>query len=126
MIERYKLQEASTKQISNINIQTSNEMLVLNTTYMFKYLIKNLHKDKSRLAATAQKYIAEGLLEIVKLKAKSYKLKAVFFSGGMANNKIMSAMMKSDGFYISSKIPSGDAGISFGQIFFYLLADPRH
>ncbi|EKE19507.1 MAG: hypothetical protein ACD_8C00146G0012 [uncultured bacterium] len=113
------------KQIPNQKIQISNKMLILNTTYLFKYLIKNLHKDKSRLAATAQKYIADGLVEIVKLKTKSLKLEAVYFSGGMANNKIMSEILESHGIYTSKKIPHGDAGISFGQLFFYLLTNPR-
>ena len=37
------------------------------------------------------------------------------------NNKIISEIMEKQGFYLNKKIPRGDAGISFGQIIFYLL-----
>ena len=47
--------------------------VILNTTYLFEYLIKNINKDKRRLAATAQLYIAEGLCEIIQnLEPKTY------------------------------------------------------
>ncbi|HCU70157.1 MAG TPA: hypothetical protein DIC35_00195, partial [Candidatus Moranbacteria bacterium] len=36
----------------------------LQTTKLFKYLIKNMTKDRHRLAATAQLYLAQGLYEI--------------------------------------------------------------
>ncbi len=123
-IERYKIQNTRYKQVSNSNIQNSEEMLVLNTTYLFEYLIKNLHKDKRRLAATAQKYIADGLLEINNefIHNTSYKIHNTFFSGGMANNKIISSLLESKGIYTNKKIPRGDAGVSFGQIFYYLLS----
>ncbi|PKL72281.1 hypothetical protein CVV26_02290 [Candidatus Kuenenbacteria bacterium HGW-Kuenenbacteria-1] len=94
---------------------------ILQTTYLFEYLINNLHRDKKRLATIAQLYIAQGLYEIIKnLKPKNYNLKIIFFAGGMANNKIISSYLKSKGVYINTKIPSGDAGLSFGQIVFYL------
>jgi len=95
----------------------------LSTTHLFEYLIKNLHRDKKRLAATAQLYLAEGLCKIVRLAA-SDKNPTVFFSGGMANNKIMSAYMKSKGAVMNEKIPRGDGGLSFGQIARYLLTNP--
>jgi len=92
---------------------------ILLTTPLFQYLIKNINKDKKRLAATAQKYIAEGLSKIVDKKHPT------FFTGGIAKNKIISDILTSNGFTTTKKIPCGDAGISFGQIFFYLLTDPR-
>ncbi len=99
----------------------------LPTTYLFEYLIKNLNKDKKRLAATAQLYIAEGLYEISQ-KSKNNPLNGgqIFFAGGIANNKIISHYLKSKGAFISQKIPPGDAGISFGQIIYFLLANPRN
>ena len=44
----------------------SSVIYELSTTHLFKYLIKNLHRDKHRLAATAQLYIAQGLHKIIK------------------------------------------------------------
>ncbi len=117
--------QAKTKQNSYSNIQISNELLVLNTTYLFEYLIKNLDCDKARLAATAQKYIADGLTEIIAIHNRQYTIDNIhntyFAAGGMMNNKIISEIMKKQGFYLNKKIPRGDAGISFGQIIFYLL-----
>ncbi|KKQ13356.1 MAG: (NiFe) hydrogenase maturation protein HypF, partial [Candidatus Moranbacteria bacterium GW2011_GWE1_36_7] len=112
------------------------KMWILKTTPLFKYLIKNLHKDKKRLAATAQKYIADGLLEITRrchpefISGSREILKQVqhdnvFFAGGMANNKIISSILELKGVYTNKKIPRGDAGLSFGQTFYYLLTNSR-
>ncbi len=135
------LEKNSTKPYLNLNpkITTYNiqntRYRILDTTYLFEYLIKNLHCDKARLAATAQKYIADGMLKIIKTchpelvsgsKAREipdqvWNDKRVFASGGMMNNKIISEIMEKQGFYLNKKIPRGDAGLSFGQIMFYLL-----
>lgn len=93
---------------------------VLRTTPLFEFLIKNIKKDKRRLAATVQTYIAEGLLEIAGKDAP------IFFSGGMATNAIMRHVFKSRCVYVNKKIPCSDAGISFGQTIFHLLTDPRN
>jgi hydrogenase maturation protein HypF len=121
----YNLEKKSTKPYSNLKpeIQTLNSKYILQTTPLFKYLINNLTKDKQRLAATTQQYIAEGIFEIIK-KNQSNSL-PVFFAGGMANNKIISKYLHSKKVYINKKIPRGDAGISLGQIFFFLLTNPR-
>jgi hydrogenase maturation protein HypF len=126
---------------------------VLNTTFLFEYLIKNLHKDKKRLAATAQLYVARGLYELIKNSChpeRSRSLPAgrqgstckyhqrystedsstplrcaqndIFIAGGIANNKIISVYLISQGAYASKEIPRGDAGLSFGQIICYLLS----
>jgi hydrogenase maturation protein HypF len=121
----YSLEKESTKPYSNLRpeIQTLNSKYILQTTPLFKYLISNLTKDKHRLAATAQQYLAEGIFEIIK-KNQSNSL-PVFFAGGMANNKIISKYLHSNKVHINKKIPRGDAGISLGQIFFFLLTNPR-
>ncbi|MBU2578731.1 hypothetical protein KKA09_01270 [Patescibacteria group bacterium] len=114
---------------------------ILLTTPLFEYLIKNLpltffppgkkvrglHRDKKRLAATAQFYIAQGLYRIIfksqfSIFKKEKKDLPIFFGGGIANNKIISNYLESKGVYVNKKIPRGDAGISFGQIMYYLYA----
>ncbi len=85
------------------------------TTPLFNYLIKNIDKDKKRLAATAQSYLARGLYDI----AKKYD-KKILFSGGCAYNKIMTSFMLDNNVLINNEVPSGDGGISFGQIGYYL------
>lgn len=105
------LEKNSTKPYAIKPIIKNNILLA---TPLFEYLAKNISKDKKRLAATAQIYIAKGLYEIVKNKKNAY------FAGGVANNKIISTYLESRGVYTNKKIPRGDAGLSFGQIIFYL------
>ncbi len=88
---------------------------VLKTTPLFQFLIDNFEKDKKRLAATVQMYLAQGLYEIASRFSKS-----VMFSGGCAYNTIMSSFMMKNGVHTNEKVPSGDGGISFGQIAYYL------
>jgi len=95
---------------------TSYELLT--TPLLFEYLIENLHKDKRRLATTAQLYIAQGFYEIARRAAKNKRPK-IYFGGGMANNKIMSGFFASKGAVMNKKVPRGDAGLSFGQIYFF-------
>lgn len=111
-LENYKL-----KIDSKFKIQ--NSKFILQTTPLFKYLIKNLKKDKQRLAATAQRYIAQGLMEIIKLDAKKDNL-PIFISGGISKNKIVSQYLVKHGAYQNKKISPGDEGLSFGQIIYYL------
>ncbi|MEK6946547.1 MAG: carbamoyltransferase HypF [Nanoarchaeota archaeon] len=92
---------------------------ILLTTPLFQYLVDNLDKDKRRLAATVQMYLAQGLYNIASKFGKP-----IVFSGGCAYNKIMSSFMIKRGVHTNEKVPSGDGGISFGQIGYYL-ANPR-
>ncbi|MDO8507868.1 MAG: hypothetical protein Q7S53_04880 [bacterium] len=89
----------------------------LQTTPLFEYLINNLDKDKERLAATAQMYLAKGLWDICQKRGGK---KQIFFAGGVANNKIISEYLVSKGVIVSREIPRGDAGISLGQIVYFL------
>jgi hydrogenase maturation protein HypF len=91
---------------------------ILMTTPLFKYLVENIHKDKSRLAATVQHYIAQGMYAIASKYSKS-----IIFSGGCAYNNIITKFMIERNVFINTKVPSGDGGISFGQISYYLSHD---
>lgn len=97
-----------------------NSKFILQTTPLFKYLIKNTDKDRARLAATAQLYIARGLAELIN-KSADKKKSPVFVSGGLSKNKIISNYFRKKEFYQTQIIPCGDAGLSFGQIIYYLL-----
>ncbi len=94
---------------------------IILTTPLFQYLITNIKKDKNKLAATSQLYLAQSFYEI----AKKYNF-PIYFAGGIANNKIISSFLESHGAITNKKIPRGDAGISFGQICFYLLTNSRN
>lgn len=112
---RFTIYPSSTKAAAGKDLR-----IILDTTHLFEYLINNLHKDKKRLAATSQLYLARGLYEIIYLQATSHKPQPVFAGGGMANNKIISAFFEKRDLYLSKKIPRGDEGIAFGQLFYYL------
>ena len=129
-----KITTLKSNQISNFQFPMTKfpkNDYILNTTFLFEYLIKNLHKDKSRLAATAQLYIAQGLHKIV----TSYELRVTnyYIAGGISNNKIISAYFESEknkaGTHSRTpavQIPRGDAGLSLGQVIYYLLTNPRN
>ena len=136
------LEKSSTKPFTNLKpkiIKNKDGEYILDTTYLFKYLLSYLRpylhtkKDtlanKKKLAATAQLYIAQGLYEIIKLSTPSPFSKGgiqgdsdALVSGGLANNKIISSFLESKGVYGAKKIPRGDAGLSFGQIVYWLLS----
>jgi hydrogenase maturation factor HypF (carbamoyltransferase family) len=90
------------------------------TTPLLKYIVEHREKDQSRLAATAEHYIAEGLYRIAEKEKKP-----IVFSGGCAYNRIMTEFMIARGVLLNKEIPPGDGGISAGQIAF-VLADPRN
>lgn len=100
------------------------------TTPLFEYLIKKIggktpaKGEARRLAATAQMYIAQGMYEIVKqysvASSQSNRDMPIYFAGGIANNKIISEYLESKGAITNKKVPRGDAGLSFGQIMYYL------
>lgn len=96
---------------------------VLMTTPIFKFLVENMEeegKERARLAATVQAYLAKGLLSIAKKHGEP-----VVFSGGCAHNRIMSDLLVQQGVHLNENTSRGDGGISFGQAV-YVLADPGH
>ncbi|MCK4968762.1 MAG: carbamoyltransferase HypF, partial [Candidatus Aenigmarchaeota archaeon] len=92
-------------------------VLILKTTPLFEFLWKNKDKDKRRLAATVQDYLARGFLEIAKSVSGDLP---IVFSGGVAYNKYITKFMIENGVIVNSKVPCGDGGISFGQIGYFL------
>lgn len=116
------LSKNSTQPYQNLKpkIEKIDDQYVLSTTHLFKYLIQNIHKDKKRLADTAQFYIAQGLHEIILKSQISPLTSHLFISGGIANTPIISNYLESKSAWKNKKVPRGDAGLSVGQIFYYL------
>lgn len=110
-----------------IETPRNDKKWILQTTPLFEYLIKNIHKDKKRLAATAQLYIAKGFYEMIKQNHDSKFIihDSCFAAGGLSNNKIISEYLEKKGVYLSKKIPRGDEGIAIGQVVHYL-TNSRH
>ena len=88
---------------------------ILRTAPLFSYLIKHLGEDTHRLAATVEQYLAEGLYTIA-----AQKKKPIVWAGGCAYNRNMTTYFLERGVLINHDVPTGDGGISFGQIASYL------
>jgi hydrogenase maturation protein HypF len=94
----------------------NERMFILNTTKLFQYLLKNIKKDKKGLAATAQVYLAKGLLKIINLNGGK-----IFLGGGLVKNKIITEYLSGENIFFNKEISSGDEGLSWGQLCFYFL-----
>lgn len=88
---------------------------ILLTTPLFEYILKNKN-EKGKLAATAQMYLAKGLLMIAKKSLKNNKIPVVF-SGGVAYNKMISGYMLKNGVLVNKELPAGDGCICYGQTY---------
>ncbi|MFW6449448.1 MAG: carbamoyltransferase HypF [Nanoarchaeota archaeon] len=106
------LLESSSERSYKINpvIETRKGKKILMTTPLIEYLKENLSLNKQRLAATAQKYVAEGLYKIVKGEDLP-----IVFSGGVAYNRIITEYMLDKGVYLPKVVPAGDGGLCVGQ-----------
>jgi len=110
-----KLEQNSTKPYELEPVIVKNKLWILQTTPLFKFLVENMEKDKKRLAATVQQYLAQGLLKI----AKKFN-KQIVFSGGCAYNTIMTTYMTKNNVNINIEIPPGDNGVCVGQLAYCL------
>ena len=92
-----------------------NKRTILMTTPLFGYLLNNKEKDKGRLAATTQMYLAKGLFKIAKQAANEDE--PIVFSGGVAYNKMIAGFMIKNNVLVNKDIPCGDGGICYGQAY---------
>lgn len=115
-----KLEKNSSKSYYKINPQIKynkkEKLYIILTTPLFKFLLKNINKNKKKLATTAQIYLAKGFY----LVSQKYYSTHNYLGGGMSKNKIISDFLIKRNFVINKKIPLGDAGISFGQLVYFL------
>jgi hydrogenase maturation protein HypF len=85
---------------------------VLDTGYLFRFLMEHSEDDRGSLAATAQAYLAGGLFEIAKEQGLP-----IVLSGGVSYNKMITKYMLERGTMINREIPAGDGGICVGQAY---------
>ena len=95
-------------------IETIDSRKTLMTTPLFEFLHEN-PGDKAKLAATVQRYIALGLLEIARSSIAGKSDLPIVFSGGCAVNKIMRSILEREDVLLNLEISCGDQGISCGQ-----------
>ncbi len=98
---------------------------VIKTSELIRWIFENRNKyKKADVAMSAQRAIAEALVESALRASKEYSIKTIGISGGVAYNNEITAFIKSSiekrgcRFYINTKVPCGDGGISLGQVAF--------
>jgi hydrogenase maturation protein HypF len=89
-------------------------MTVLSTGRLFRFLLDNREEERGRLAATAQAYLARGLLGIAEEAAGG---RPIVLSGGVAYNRMISGIMLGKGVLANREIPAGDGGVCLGQAY---------
>ncbi len=86
---------------------------ILLTTPLFRFLVEHRDREgKGRLAATAQRYLAEGMWCIASESAGG---RPILFSGGVCYNRQIGGFLKAKGAVLPSALPAGDGGVCFGQ-----------
>ena len=104
------------------NVVVRDGLQVLQTSMMVRELLENRNKvNPQKLAYSFHRALAEGLAGIAINSAQKNGLKIVGFTGGVANNEIMTRIIRkkieSEGlrFIRHTKVPPGDGGLSLGQ-----------
>jgi len=105
-----------------IQVEDDCGTMVLKTSQMVRRLL-DLRDSHNRvgLAYSFHKALAEGLAEMVVRTAEDQGLRMVGFSGGVANNDILTRIIRTSveerglRFLQHRSIPCGDGGISLGQ-----------
>ena len=105
-----------------INIQERESTHIFQTSNIMRRLIELRNRyNKADLAYAFHKALAEGLADMALGNAENRGLEIIGFSGGVANNNIMTGIIRErveDGglrFLRHRKVPCGDGGLSLGQ-----------
>jgi hydrogenase maturation protein HypF len=117
-----KLESAAVKGNDVLNMKPMIKGNALGTTQMLHAVFESVGKASvADLAYSAHAYIAQGLASLAVDKALEQGVKAVGFSGGAANNQILTKVMRRTveagglQFLVHKAVPAGDGGVSFGQ-----------
>ncbi len=108
------------RDILRLKPKTKGDML--ETSRLLLSLFEKRHEHRvADLAYSAHAYLARGLAALALEKASESHISTIGFSGGVACNEILTAIMrktiKKEGlrFLVHEAIPPGDGGVSFGQ-----------
>ncbi len=117
-----KLESIAMKGKDMLNLTPKIKGNILDTTFLVNEIFNNKNKvSAADLARSSQAYIARGLAQLAVEEARQLQVKNIGFSGGVAYNEHITALIKKtvkkEGFkfLIHNKIPAGDGGTSFGQ-----------
>jgi hydrogenase maturation protein HypF len=117
-----KLESIALRGKDKLNLAHRIDGNVLNTTTLVQEIFTRKNKvSVEDLACSAQSYLARGLAQLAIEKAEELQVEHVGFSGGVAYNEHITAIIgktvENAGFkfLVHNKIPSGDGGTAFGQ-----------
>jgi len=105
-----------------VDIVDESGVQVLATTQIVKGVLDSMGEaSKTDLAYAFQLSLSEGLAEMAVKAAQSEGIKTIAFSGGVANNHMITETIRrrveANGlrFLRHRRVPAGDGGISLGQ-----------
>lgn len=117
-----KLESAAMQGKDILKLEPMVKSDTLNTTEMLLRIFEEREKYSKRdLAFSAHAYLGKGLASLSIKNALEYGVKNVGFSGGVACNSIITAIIRraveAEGlrFHVHESVPAGDGGLSFGQ-----------
>jgi hydrogenase maturation protein HypF len=117
-----KLESAALKGKDTLRLEPIIKGDTLDTTQMLLEIFEKRGKEaRENLAYSAHAYLAKGLAALAIEKALENNIKIIGFSGGVACNQILTAIMRkiveNAGllFLVHKAVPPGDGGLSFGQ-----------
>jgi len=117
-----KLESTAAYGKDTLKLQPRIQGEILNT----KFLLEEVYRRRNSLpladlACSAQSYLARGLAELATSGAEGLGVRTIGFSGGVAYNEHIALTIRDYvqergfRFIMHSRVPPGDAGISFGQ-----------
>jgi hydrogenase maturation protein HypF len=117
-----KLESAALKGKDALKIEPIIKGNILDTTEMLLEIFEKRGKETKRdLAYSAHAYLAKGLATLAIEKALENNIKTIGFTGGVACNQILTAIMRKIvekaglQLLVHRMVPPGDGGLSFGQ-----------
>ncbi|MGQ9641276.1 MAG: carbamoyltransferase HypF [Candidatus Bathycorpusculaceae bacterium] len=117
-----KLESAALKGGDVLKLKPAIKSDALETTQLLLEIFENKTKHHvADLAYSAHAYLARGLATLAIEKALENNVKTIGFSGGVACNGILVALMRETveeaglRFLVHKVVPPGDGGLSFGQ-----------
>lgn len=117
-----KLESVARKGRDILEIEPLIKNDVIYTKNMVEEIFENINERKENLAYSAEEYIAKSLAQMAIEKAEEEGIKNIVIAGGCAYNEHINLRIRkmvessSLNFFVNSRVPCGDGGISFGQV----------
>lgn len=117
-----KLESIARKGRNILEIEPLIKNGVIYTKNMVEEIFENRNGKRENLAYSAEEYIAKSLAQMAIEKAEEKDIENIVIAGGCAYNEHINLRIREMvensalNFFVNSKVPCGDGGISFGQV----------